>query len=128
MLSRVRDTLQRASVALEQVQAERQILQKENQQADQERQQAGDSRAAFSAEQQAKIKKVAAWLESMPEAFAGEFLKHEVNNGKLKAAAEVLAAVQDRKAAKILYSMGESALVSQLTDEFMKLQLKKKER
>ena len=120
----VRDAIQQASLVIQKLQHQRNELQ----------QQQNDSPNTASPNNQPtdsivdnteSIEKISAWLEGMPVDQAADYLRELSNSGQIDSAVKFLGNIQERNAAKILASMGDPALVVQLTEAFLQVKRRK---
>ncbi|MEM7312987.1 MAG: hypothetical protein AAF497_07530 [Planctomycetota bacterium] len=119
----VRDAIQKASLVIQQLQQQADEI--KAQQPDTPEGNQPGAAAQPVVDNSENIRKIAAWLESMPVESAAEYIKELSNSGQIDSAVEFLGNIEERNASKILATMEDPTLVVQLTEAFLQVKRQK---
>jgi flagellar motility protein MotE (MotC chaperone) len=117
----VQQQLAAADQLLSRIQAARQELAQAQADAKAQLEQHQSLQAELDADELVNIKRLATWVRAMDPAKAGEVLREMANDGRADTAVRILSHLEEREAARILDSLGDSALVDDLIQQYQRL-------
>lgn len=119
--TQIQQQLSSADGVLTKIQQERQELAQQQAEARAEFERSLSLQSTPSEGELANLKRMASWIRAMEPAKAGELLREMANDGRMETAARILSNLEERDAARVLDSLGETKLVSDLITEYQKL-------
>lgn len=127
ILQNVRSQREAAATLLQQVEAQRQQLQSDKQAAETDLKKTAEARISIDAEFRDNTKRMADWLQAMEPDKSAEILRELANNGQMETAVQMLSNFEERDAAKILESIGDTKLVSEFVEAFRSMKRPEKQ-